>query len=1396
MDKATTWDSRRTEADQGRLIGAMPDDTAGDFPGDLSLCDLLLERARSHPDRPAVTTADADLTYRELVDRGTGLAAHLRRLGAGGDQCIGLFAEPSVDLMVGVWGALFAGSAYLPLSPDYPPNRLRYMVEDAGVSIILCQEKWKSTVRELMPAGIRVLAPSDVPDPGPSRTSGPDRRPRPGDLAYVIYTSGSTGRPKGVMIEHRSIVNQMHWLRTAQGLDESKLVVQKTPISFDAAQWEILAPVCGSRVALGPPGLHRDTRALIETIKHHRVTTLQCVPTLLQALLDTGELSGCTSLSQVFSGGEALSSALAAAVLDALPGCGLTNLYGPTECTINSSATTVDRASLRRGRTVSIGTPVHGTYYHILDDRRIPVTGDRTGELYVGGVQLARGYLGRPDLTADRFVADPFSARPGARLYRTGDLARRNDDGTVQFAGRTDNQVKLRGVRVELDEIRLAIEAHGWVRRAAAVVRADEQNGAQELLAFLELDPNEATLMDQGNHGAHHQSKASRLQTRMQLSNAGCRDDGDTAGRTAVDLPGRLPTPEQRRRVFARKTYRFFAGGTVTSADLLRVLGRRPAGVGSRGPGSLDLAELGGILRYFGQFRSGQRLLPKYGYASPGSLYATQLYLEIDGVDGVPAGCYYYHPVRHQLVLMRARPAGGPARLETHFVGRKSAIEPVYKNNIQEVLEIEAGHMVGLFDEVLAGHGMAIRDRAWLPEIRDDLDIAPEDYYLGTFEVVPYGSAQRTEPWDVYVQAHEGGVRDLPEGLYRYGDGTLRRVSDDIVLKKHVVAINQRVYERSAFGVTVVSRSRASWLSYLDLGRRLQQLQANEDNLGFMSSGYSSRTGHDLPSAVRMAAILRECGAAGGASYFSVGGRVTDEQVGSEEMNEDAVHMKGPAELIKDDLATLMPPSMLPHRVILLDELPLTANGKVDLKALETLAAGLPELAQRPFVPPRTATEERLAGIWKKALKREAVSVHDDFFAAGGNSLIAVNLINKVNTEFGVSLPLQVLFEAPTVEALAREVHGLGPSPSRLVPLRTTGEQLPVYCWPGLGGYPMNLRLLAERVGTDRPFYGVQAYGLNEGEDGHSTIAEMAAADVALIQQQQPTGPYTLWGYSFGARVAFEAAYRLEQSGQQVDHLFLLAPGSPGVRAPGGEMATYGDKAYLAILFSVFAGTVTGPDVDECLRVVTDEDDFISFLGRKFPALDPGLARRIVRVVERTYDFKYAFRELRTRRVSAPITIFKSAGDDYSFLESSSGYSAVEPTVVELRADHFALLRDTGVDELVRAARGRLAANRSPGRRSEPSTGPRPTREIDVPHVVIKHFPKPLDERRRSELAAAVTRAVRHAFDCDEDAVSIALEPVDEAVWNEQVYGPEIVERRHLLLKVPDYGPAHRNGTG
>lgn len=1246
---------------------------------------MLNWQALNAPNDIAVIGDTVQLTMAELVETAAQIASGIATATTKQTDCIGLYADPSVDMITGLWGILWSGRAYVPLAPEYPEERIRYIVEQSGVDTIVTQRHLHARLASIAPVHVRLLVLEDL-----LRGNGaPMLEPALRDPAYLVYTSGSTGHPKGVVIPQQAITSQMHWLRQHEYLRPGARILQKTPVSFDAAQWELLAPAVGATVVAGSPGLFRDTVRLITAIRRHAITRLQCVPTLLASLISEEGFRQCTDVEMIFSGGEALSQKLAADVLTCLPHVRLVNLYGPTECTINATAHEVCAEELGQpGRVVTIGRPVNGIHCHILDDTMRPVPEGEEGELYLGGAQLALGYRNAPEQTEARFIPSPFTH--GERLYRTGDVCAWNPDGTLRFAGRTDHQIKLRGYRVELEEVSVAIEAHPWIRHASVVVSEDQRTGAQSLTACIELNEKEAVLMDQGVAGSHHQSKANKAQVKAQLSRAGLRDDAEDSRHSVTELPGARPGAFQRKTVFARKTYRFFDGGAVMPTDLLELTGdwftamRGPQTTIS--PAVLHLGSLGPVLRWFGSIDSADRLLPKYAYASPGALYATQLYLQCKDIAGIADGIHYYHPLRHALIRIcdcRADIDGNQSTsLRLHFVGKRQAIEPIYKNNILEVLQIETGHMLAVFDEALAPLGLSVTSSARVPGLLEHLGLPSSDLELGSFDCVP--SAQRWNPAvELFIQSMGRGVETMVEGTWRVTPHGLEYISNDIITRNHVIAINQQVFHRASVGLSVVSRELDDTLQYVSLGFALHKFQRNSVKFGFMSSGYSSKTGNTLPAAHRLDKILSAKGIKSGPMYFFIGGKVSNEQIASEGMHEDAVHMQGPAEMVREELSRSLPDYMIPNRVLVFDRLPISANGKVDHKAVAASEELREALRPRPYTPPFTTTEVWLAELWASQLNYSPVSREDEFFSSGGNSLIAISSLHQINRHFDIDLPVQVLFEVPRLANLAERIDAARRGDalvgcSRLVLLNQANSGRPVFCWPGLGGYPMNLRPLANAVG--RPFYGIQSVGLNAGETPCRTIADMARDDIIEILRLQAQGPITLWGYSFGARLAFESAWQIEQSGRVVDQIVLICPGNPYVESrsstdPAQREASLANLSFVSILLSVFLGQIDIVLATHCASQHHTPASFAAYVQKMRPELGLDMIQRIVAIVFRTYEFDYSFEELRRRRIHAPVTIIKARGDDYSFIESARGFAANGPYEFHSDSDHYSILR-------------------------------------------------------------------------------------------------------------------------
>ena len=443
---------------------------------DVLLPAALVQALQAHPERLALEWDDGQLDHRQLHSAARRLAVQLLAAGAGPDVPVAICAERSPQRVVGLLAILLAGSAYVPLDPDYPRERLDFMLADSAAPLLLCQGDPAS--RLTLPAGVRVVRldealadGEDVALPLPSL--------HPEHLAYVLYTSGSTGRPKGVTISHGALAQRLAWMQATYGLDASDVLLQKAPLGFDVSVWETFWPLlAGARLVLAAPGEQRDPAALLQRVRAHGVTTLHFVPPLLQLFLEQPGVSECTSLRRLFSGGEALPAALRDRTLECLSAVALHNRYGPTETTIN---VTHWPCRAEDGARVPIGTPLGNVRCRVLDSELNPLPVGMAGELCIAGAGLARGYLGRPALTAERFVPDPLGA--GDRLYRTGDRVLWDAEGRLDYRGRLDDQLKLRGFRIEPGEIRQRLLAQPGVAQAAAVVR--ETASGPQLLGYV-----------------------------------------------------------------------------------------------------------------------------------------------------------------------------------------------------------------------------------------------------------------------------------------------------------------------------------------------------------------------------------------------------------------------------------------------------------------------------------------------------------------------------------------------------------------------------------------------------------------------------------------------------------------------------------------------------------------------------------------------------------------------------------------------------------------------------------------------------------------------------------------------------------------------------------------------
>ncbi|HEX5872539.1 MAG TPA: amino acid adenylation domain-containing protein, partial [Longimicrobium sp.] len=447
--------------------------------------ELFEDQARRTPDAPALSFEAESLTYAALNERADRLAHHLAALGVGADVRVGICLERGMEMIVSVLAVLKAGGACVPLDPRYPPPRLAFMARDAAVPVLLTQ----ASLRGALPAldGVRVVFPDAAEPAGADGSAGsPAGRAVPASLAYVLYTSGSTGTPKGVMMPHAAVANLVAWHRADAVVGEPRRTLQFAPLSFDVAFQEIAVTLAsGGELVLVDDALRRDPDRLAELLARRGVERLFLPFVALQTLAEAAQrLAHPLPLRELVTAGEALvSTPQIAALVAATPGCRLVNHYGPTETHV-ATAHTLAGDPAAWAPLPPIGRPVPNTRAYVLDGALRPLPPGVPGQLYVGGAQVARGYLGRPGLTAERFVPDPFGGRPGARMYATGDRARWRADGELEYLGRMDQQVKIRGMRVEPGEVEAALRGAGGVRECAVVVREDAP-GEKRLVAYV-----------------------------------------------------------------------------------------------------------------------------------------------------------------------------------------------------------------------------------------------------------------------------------------------------------------------------------------------------------------------------------------------------------------------------------------------------------------------------------------------------------------------------------------------------------------------------------------------------------------------------------------------------------------------------------------------------------------------------------------------------------------------------------------------------------------------------------------------------------------------------------------------------------------------------------------------
>ncbi|MFE0176943.1 amino acid adenylation domain-containing protein [Streptomyces sp. NPDC059002] len=1121
-----------------------------------TLPDAFEAQASRTPDRVAVIGEQERLTYGEFNRRANRLAHWLIEQGAGPDRLVAVRIPHSVDLLVAIYAVVKAGAAYVPIDAGLPEDRVRHMLDTARPLLVLDDE---------------------LPDTTGYVESNPGRALLPDHVAYVIFTSGSTGGPKGVQISHRSIMNRMRWGLEHFDVGADDRMLSSTSASFDASVQEMFAHLqVGGAIVVTRPDGRRDPAYLAELIQREQVTAAFFVPSLLEAFIAEPQAGQCTSLRWIESGGEAFPAALADKVTALLPHCGAHNHYGPTEAAVEATAWQHTPGADR----LPIGVPLWNVQVYVLDTALRPVAPGVAGELYIAGAGLARGYLDQSALTAHRFIPCPFGA-PGTRMYRSGDLVRWNKQGQLEYIGRTDFQVKIRGFRIELGDIEHVMAGHPSVAQAVVVAREDQQ-GDKRLVGYVVPDPD-AVAVD-----ADAQVEEWREECEAAYADSADEAWGENFQQWKSSYDGELIPREQLAE------WRDAAVAQVLRGAPRRVL---EIGVGS---GLLLAKIVGEVDEYWGTDIS-TTVVDRLRAQTEKAGHGDRVHLGVqaaDDISGLPQGHFdtvvlnsvaqYFPSVEYlDQVLGQALELLAPGGQLVVGDVRNATTLRLLLTAAQRTAHPYASHeeVRALVEQALLAERELVVAPEWFAEwaaersVGVDIRLKPgqahNELTRHRYEVILHKqSADVLDLSGVPTVAWGREVSDLA-GL----DGCVERVGGPV----RVTGIpNARLAdEASAAAAARVLGADAPSGSALDPEDVVAWARRQGQDAVLTWSG---RTAHAFDAILLPGQEAEQRPVRRAVSgVFLVGAKP-----GQSRSNAPALAKSiGPLLTeLPEYLRERLPDYMVPAAMVPLSELPLTAAGKLDRRALPP-----EQTSSMDDRGPRNSHEEKLCSFYCELLGLEKVGIDDDFFALGGHSLLATRLSASIRKEFGLDMPLRTIIQYPTVAELAAlALTGRIPGDHAdafevVLPLNRdpgTGKT-PVWFFHGGGGLGWAYFTFAPYL--DRPAYALQSRGSNGTEPVAESVEDMIEDYLAQILKIQPEGPFNLVGWSFGGPVAHAAAAALARRGHEVALLAVLdsQPASPDPESGFRQIAGRTKELYREDLEEVFGQFMNTKNMDAFL---------------------------------------------------------------------------------------------------------------------------------------------------------------------------------------------------------------------
>ncbi|MGK7926524.1 MAG: amino acid adenylation domain-containing protein [Spirulina sp.] len=1145
-----------TSAERQQILGEW-NQTRRDYPAKCAH-QLFEEWVQREPEAIAAVFGERSLTYEQLNRRANQLARSLRQRGVDSEILVGLCVERSLEMLVGLLGILKAGGGYVPLDPNYPPERLGYMLEDSGITVLLTQRSLRDHLSRQLPIA-RNLQTIDLDgEENPIASESPENLDLNLDLdrvAYVIYTSGSTGKPKGVAIAHRGLGNLACAHREIFDVRPTSRVLQFASLSFDASVSEIfMALASGARLVLMPaPLLGADLHRVLD---RQGITHVTLPPSVLKILSP----AGLPALQQVISAGEACPEDVARVWSQERR---FFNAYGPSESTVCATVTEIQS---HRGGIPAIGRAIANTQTYILDENLQPVPIGVPGELHLAGIQLARGYLNRPELTSQKFIENPFGS---GRLYKTGDLARYRRDGNIEFLGRIDRQVKLRGFRIELGEIESVLGQHPAIAQNCLTVWQNA-SGEKSLAAYFVLDQTgeaiaeaiaraETELLEDWQ--ALYEQSEDRKSEELEL-------DFNIAGWNSSYSGEPIPAMEMQEWV---------------ETTVARIQAYCPQSVLEIGCGSgLLLSRIAPhCQRYYGT----DYARPVLDHAK--RLQQTQPSLErvvlqhklAHDFEGIAKGEFdtvilnsvvQYFPSIHYLlrVLEGAIAAiGSKGRIFVGDVRNLSLLDAFHtfvqwmrseggttlqqlQNNRQRSLKaekelaIDPHFFIALAHHFPQIHRVEIQPKRGkfaneLTQFRYDVTLHIESSQKEPIDI-PWQDWQQ-ESWTL-AAIHRTLQEETPKSL------GIRRIPNARIQEALQV---QQSLEHSPAKIKTVAQLQA-WLSHpRDGGVEPDVFWQLGEELGYrvQVSWWEGRA----TGCYDVAFIRQDLASPDAIASFWQPHQILQrpwQEYANLPLQNKLTQALIPE--VRQFLQERLPEYMIPQQFVVLDRLPLTPNGKVDRNALP--APDLEQLRDRDFLAPETPIQKTLADIWQEILKIEPIGLGDNFFKLGGDSLLSIQLVAQAS-QAGIAITAQQILQYQTLEelshvAIAGVARSMLSSPSSPVhtgsppiAIQPQGDRCPLFFIHPVGGTVSYYVPLAHQLGLNQPFYGLQSVGFNGEVSPPDSIPAMASLYIEHLQRIQPQGPYQLGGWSMGGLIAFEMARQLRSAGQEAIGLFIVDVG-------------------------------------------------------------------------------------------------------------------------------------------------------------------------------------------------------------------------------------------------------------